>query len=277
MPSTISTSVSSDLASSTVMTPSLPTFCIASAIILPMFLSPFDEMVPTCATSADEPTFLDALLDVLDDGLGGDVDAALEVHRVHAGGDRLGAFLHDRGGQHGRGGGAVAGVVVGLLGDLAHHLRAHVLELVLELDLLGDGDAVLGDAGRAEALVDHDVAALGAERHLHRVGESLDAAQHAVARVGGKSYVLGSHFSSLRCFFALGAVDQAITPMMSDSFMIRSSSPSSLTSVPDHLPNSTRSPFLMSIGMSLPALVAAAGADGDDLRPATASPWRCRE
>ena len=58
---------------------------------------------------------------------------------------------------------------------------------------------------------------------------------------------------------------QAITPMMSDSFMIRSSSPSSLTSVPDHLPNSTRSPALTSIGISLPALVAAAGADGDDL------------
>ena len=36
-------------------------------------------------------------------------------------------------------------------GDLAHHLRAHVLELVLELDLLGDGDAVLGDARGAEA------------------------------------------------------------------------------------------------------------------------------
>ena len=47
MPSTISTSVSSDFASSTVMTPSLPTFCIASAIILPICLSPFDEMVPT--------------------------------------------------------------------------------------------------------------------------------------------------------------------------------------------------------------------------------------
>jgi len=33
----------------------------------------------------------------------------------------------------------------------AHHLGAHVLELVLKLDfLLGDGDAVLGDAGCAE-------------------------------------------------------------------------------------------------------------------------------
>ena len=58
MPSTISTSVSSDLASSTVITPSLPTFCIACAIILPMVASPFDEMVPTCATSADDETFL---------------------------------------------------------------------------------------------------------------------------------------------------------------------------------------------------------------------------
>src|SRR5262245_41008275 len=57
MPSTISTSVSSALASSTVITPSLPTFCIASAIILPTFPSPFAEMVPTCATSAEEPTF----------------------------------------------------------------------------------------------------------------------------------------------------------------------------------------------------------------------------
>src|SRR6478752_4348108 len=57
IPSTISTSVSSDLASSTVMTPSLPTFCIACAIILPIVASPFDEIVPTCATSAEEPTF----------------------------------------------------------------------------------------------------------------------------------------------------------------------------------------------------------------------------
>ena len=149
-----------------------------------MLASPFAEMVPTCATSADEVTLRGALLDVLDDGCHRDVDAALEVHRVHAGGNRLGAFAHDRLGQHGRGGGAVAGLVVGLLGDLAHHLRAHVLELVLEFDLLGDGHAVLGDARRAEALVDHDVAALRTERDLDRVGEHVDAAQHAVAGVG---------------------------------------------------------------------------------------------
>jgi hypothetical protein len=32
----------------------------------------------------------------------------------------------------------------------------------------------------------HDVAALGAERDLHGVGEDVDAAQHAVASVGGE-------------------------------------------------------------------------------------------
>ena len=94
------------------------------------------------------------------------------------------------------GGGAVTGDVVGLLGDLAHHLRAHVLELVLELDLLGDGDAVLGRARRAERLLDDDVAALGAERDLHGVGEDVDAAQHALAGIGGKVDVFGSHVSN---------------------------------------------------------------------------------
>src|SRR5690606_18989834 len=99
-----------------------------------------------------------------DDLADGEVDAALQVHRVHAGGDRLHAFANDRLRENGRGGGAVTGLVVRLRGDFAQHLRAHILELVLEFDFLGDADAVLGDAGRAEALVDHDVAALGAQR-----------------------------------------------------------------------------------------------------------------
>ncbi len=34
----------------------------------------------------------------------------------------------------------------------SHHLRAHILELVLQLDLLGDGDAILGDARRPDFL-----------------------------------------------------------------------------------------------------------------------------
>ena len=53
MPSTTSSSVSAVLASSTVMTPSLPTFCMAAAIISPISFSPLAEMVPTWATSSE--------------------------------------------------------------------------------------------------------------------------------------------------------------------------------------------------------------------------------
>jgi hypothetical protein len=137
---------------------------------------------------------LGALLEVPDHGTHRDLDAALQVHRIHPGGDRLGALPHDGLPEHGGGGGAVACGVAGLGSDLAQHLRAHVLELVVEFDLLGDGDAVLGDTGGAEALFDEDMAALGAERHLDRVGENVDAAQQAVARVAGKPDVLGCHF-----------------------------------------------------------------------------------
>ena len=138
---------------------------------------------------------LGPLLDLLDHLGHGLLDAALEVHGVHAGRDRLHAFAQDRVRQNRGRGGAVTGHVVGLLGDLAHHLRAHVLELVLELDLLGDGHAVLGRARRAVRFFDDDVAALGPERDPHRVGEDIDAAQHAVACVGGKANFLGSHLS----------------------------------------------------------------------------------
>jgi len=51
MPSTTSRTVSADLDSSTVMTPSLPTFSIASAIRLPIVLSLFEAIVATWAIS----------------------------------------------------------------------------------------------------------------------------------------------------------------------------------------------------------------------------------
>src|SRR3979409_589279 len=59
MPSTTSSSVASDFASSTVMTPSLPTFFIASARKRPISASPLAEMVPTWAISSFEVTFLE--------------------------------------------------------------------------------------------------------------------------------------------------------------------------------------------------------------------------
>src|SRR4028119_952618 len=100
------------LASSTVMTPSLPTFCMARAIISPIPRSPLAETVPTCAVSASVVMALGraapapaalacggARPDLRRRGPGGDglgrrpqlpdhgrhggVHAALEVHRVH--------------------------------------------------------------------------------------------------------------------------------------------------------------------------------------------------
>ena len=154
-------------------------------------------MMPTWAISLVPGNGLRARLEVLDDLDDGEVDAALQVHRVHAGRDRLHALANDRLRQNGRGGRAVAGDVVGLRGDFAQHLRAHVLELVLELDFLGDGDAVLGDARCAEALVDDDVAALRTQGHLHRVGEDVDAAQDALTGVAAEFHVFGCHVATL--------------------------------------------------------------------------------
>src|SRR3990172_3663209 len=59
-------------------------------------------------------------LQLADHRLNGLIDAALEIHRVHAGGDELHAFLHDRLREHGRGGGAVAGDVGSLACDFLH-------------------------------------------------------------------------------------------------------------------------------------------------------------
>src|SRR5690606_1145993 len=68
-------------------------------------------------------------------------------------------------------------------GDLLGELRPHVLVGVLELDLAGDGDAVLGDRGRAPLLVDHHVATLGAEGDLDRVRELVHARLELAAGV----------------------------------------------------------------------------------------------
>ena len=130
-----------------------------------------------------------------DDVFDGDVDAALEVHRVHAGGDGFRALAHDGLGQNGRGGGAVTGVVIGLGGHFADHLGAHVFELVGQFDFLGDGHAVFRDARRAKGFVEHDITALGAEGDLHGVGQDVDALQHLVPRLGAEFNVFRSHFT----------------------------------------------------------------------------------
>ena len=113
--------------------------------------------------------------------LDGLLDAALESQRVGAGRDVAQTFANQGLGQHGGGGGAVAGDVVGLLGDFLDQLGADLLVRVLELDLLGDGHTVVGDRGSAPLLLQDDVATLGAERDLHRVGQLVHAPLESAA------------------------------------------------------------------------------------------------
>jgi hypothetical protein len=135
---------------------------MASEMMVPTSRSPFAEIVPTCEISSLVLIFL----------------APFSISATTA---STGAFAHDRLGQHGRRGGAVAGQIVGLGSNFLDHLRTHVLELVFQFDLLGDGDAVLGDARRAERLVEDDVAALRTQRHLNGVGKRIDTLQQLVA------------------------------------------------------------------------------------------------
>ena len=129
------------------------------------------------------------------------VDAALDLHRVGAGGDQLGALGVDGLGEHGGGGGAVTGDIRGLGGDFLDHLGAHVLELVLDLDLLGHGDAVLGDDRGAEGLLDEHVAALGAEGDLYRVGQGVHPGEHLFPGLAAVFQFFCSHVVSLLALY----------------------------------------------------------------------------
>ena len=170
------------LDSSTVMTPSLPTLSKACASRAPISASRL-ETVATEAMSSTESTSRASVGQRLADGLAGSVHAALEAHRVGAGGDGAQTLVDHRLGEHGRGRRAVTGDVVGLGGDLLGQLRTEVLERVVQLDLASDGDTVVGDRGGAPLLVEDDVAALGAEGHLDGVGEGVDAALERAAGV----------------------------------------------------------------------------------------------
>ncbi len=124
---------------------------------------------------------LGQLLQLGDDSDGRLVDAALQIHRVHAGSDGLQAFVDDGLGQHGGGGGAVTGLVVGLGRDVLDQLGAHVLEAILQLDFLGNGNAVLGDGRSTEALLQHHVAAFRAEGRFYRISQDVHTDQHLLA------------------------------------------------------------------------------------------------
>src|SRR6267378_2033570 len=123
------------------------------------------------------------LLDLFDGHFDGAFDAALESGRAGAGGDSLDALAEDSLCEHGRGGRAVTGNVGSLGSDFADHLRAHVFEWIAEFDFFCHSHAVLGNDRRAELLLDHRVAALGAEGNLHCVGKNVHTTQNRLAGI----------------------------------------------------------------------------------------------
>jgi len=146
----------------------------------------------------------------LDDGGHGLVDTATHGDRVGAGGHVAQTLANQGLGEDGRGGRTVTGDVVGLLGDLLDELGADLLVGVLELDLLGDGDTVVGDGRGAPLLVEHDVAALGAEGDLDGVSEGVQTPLHAAAGLLVKSNDLGHVGSSTWVGRSTGARDGRI-------------------------------------------------------------------
>src|SRR2546423_1295332 len=122
-------------------------------------------------------------VEVLDGGGDGFADAALDADRIRAGGNVFQALAKDRFGQDGGGGGAIAGGVAGFAGDFADHLGAHIFIGVFQFDFLGDGDAVLGDGGRAEFLVEDDVAAFGAEGRRNGFSEFRNAPEERLTSI----------------------------------------------------------------------------------------------
>src|SRR5579883_1384274 len=196
MPSTVSTVVSIPLDSSTVMTPSLPTFSMASAMSLPISGS-WAEMLATWAMASLVSTGL-AILRSSSTA----ASTALSIPRLSAMGLAPAAtFL--RPSRTMAWASTVAGHVVGLGGDLADELRPGVLKGVRQLDLLGDGHAVMGDGGRAVFLLEHDVPSLRAEGDPHHVGQPVHAALEGPPRLLVVQEQLG-HRGSLRAVLGLG-------------------------------------------------------------------------
>jgi len=83
------------------------------------------------------------------------------------------------------------------LGDFAHHLRAHVLELSASSISLATVTPSLVRAGRAEALVDDDIAALRGPALRVRRQPAHRRREKLLAGIGAEFYVFSCHVLSL--------------------------------------------------------------------------------
>src|SRR4051812_17324839 len=207
-------------------------------------------------------------LQVLDDLLDRLLDPALDRHRVRTRGDVAETVLDDRLRQDGRGRRAVAGDVVRRRGDLTDELCALVLEHVLDLDLACDRDAVVRDRGRAELLVEHDVAPLRAKGDLDRVGEDVHAPLERAACVLVELQLLVSHVFLIPPLLGLRAGQLAVANALGEHVRLTQNQNfvgPALDLGPAVLAEDDLVAFLEIHLDVLPVLVPSAGADGQDL------------
>jgi hypothetical protein len=188
-----------DLPSSTVITPSLPTFSIASAMILPIDSSLLAEIEPTCEISLLVVVALDAFFSSERSAPNRFVDTALQVHWVHAGGDILHAFV-----QRSLVPDTVAVVVPSpalsaVLDATSFTICAPMFcSLSLSSISLATDTPSLVTVGAPKERSSTTLRPLGPRVDFNCVGQNIHAFDHASACVRAKYYVFSCHEWLLR-------------------------------------------------------------------------------
>ena len=113
---------------------------------------------------------LAALAQAANDLSSGLFHATPQFHRARPRGSVAQTFLNHGLGQNRGGGRAVACLVLGLGGHLLNQLGSEIFEGIFQFDIPGDGVAVIDDVRGSELLLEHHVAAAGADGDLHRIG-----------------------------------------------------------------------------------------------------------
>ena len=114
-------------------------------------------------------------LDTVNYSSHGLVDTTLQVHWVGTCGNILETYANHGLGKNSSGSCTITSLVAGLGGNILDELCAHVLEWILELNLLGNGNTVLGDLRSTELLVNDHVATLGAKSNFHCICKLVNA------------------------------------------------------------------------------------------------------
>ena len=227
MPSTTSSSVSSDLASSTVITPSLPTRSMASAIMEPISPSPLAEMVPTWATSAVVEIFLDFFCNSATTA-----STAWSTPRFRSIGFMPAATALE------------PSRTMAWARTVAVVVPSPAMSLVLEATsrtIWAPMFSNLSESSISLATVTPSLVVRGAPKDLsittlRPLGPRVTFTESARMSTP-RSIRVRASAPNLTSFAAIsGYLPYCITPMMSDSRMISMVLPSSFTSVPDHFP-----------------------------------------